>query len=245
VPSRPDWIALTDDERRRLHYLWDDTRASQDVRARSDWILEASTGLSLRARLALCVALYESIVWRFDGLHRRAEPLQVAQAAWCATVDPRYLRFYELTRSSWTGPVEGPLWCAMTWLQPALSSGHAFPGHLFDALGYLGSLAQHVTPRPEAWRAWLAGALERLAAAHPPQPDDPFDDPFGRRTGERLGALVGRGLFSLQPVGLDSHPRAFLAAELADAQASANPFLANPGDLRDAGFTGTPYQLPP
>ncbi|SHN09336.1 hypothetical protein [Rhizobacter sp. OV335] len=242
---RPDWIALSADERRRLRYIWDDTRASQDVTGNVGWVLEAAVRLSVRAQLTLCVGLYESIVWRFEGLHHRDEALQVAEAAWCATVDPRYLRFYELTRTDWVGPVEGPLWCAMAWLEPAVRIGHQFPAELYDAIGYLGCLAQHVAPQPEAWGAWLEGALERLVARHPPHEDDPFDDPFGRRIGTRLGPLVGRGIFDPHHEPSARADAAFLAGVLADAQASGNPFLANPGDLKDAGFVGTPYRLDP
>src|SRR6185436_19064573 len=83
-----------------------------------------------RARMALAVALTEWIVWRFDGLHGRTQPAAFLEAAWCATADPRYLRFFEVPREDWQGPVEGPLWCAITHLRHALAVGVDFPRDL-------------------------------------------------------------------------------------------------------------------
>jgi len=59
--------------------------------------------MSLRARMGLCVGLYEWIIWRFEGMHTRPEPMEILQATWCATIDPRYLRYFELTRPEWLG----------------------------------------------------------------------------------------------------------------------------------------------
>jgi hypothetical protein len=242
--ASPNWFLLPPEDRRGLRYFWDETRASKCFSGNADWILEASIEMSLRARLALCAAMYESIVWRFEGLHSREEPLQIAEAAWCATVDPRYLKYFELTRAEWTGPVEGPLWCAVAWLQPALSQGHQFEKAVFDAIDYLGCLALHVMPRPELWREWLTAALARLSALHPPLEDDPFDDLFDRHVGSRLGPLVGRDAFDPQGNGDIQATAEFLSRLLIETHRSDNPFLADPDDLEDAGFVGTPYQLP-
>lgn len=110
------------------------------------------------------MALTEWIVWRFDGLHGRTQPAAFLEAAWCATADPRYMRFFEAPRADWMGPVEGPLWCAMTRLRHALAKGVGFPRDLDDGLSYLARLAAYVqptrTPDRDAGRRFLQGMLD-------------------------------------------------------------------------------------
>lgn len=243
--ARPTWIVIDDAARRQIRYLWDDTRAMYDLPADTTGILGASMQMRLRARLVLCMGLYEWIVWRYDGLHDRAEPRLVAEAAWCATVDPRYLRFYELSRNEWLGPVDAPLWCAMTWLQPALSTGHQFPRAVYDALVFLARLALHVMPNRRPFTNWLDATMDRFVRRYPEMPEDPFTDPFDRDPAARLGPLIGRDALDPTVEPDEAAGRAFLAAQIAEAVRTGNPFLATPDDLADLGFLGAPYRLPP
>ena len=241
--NRPGWIDIPDDQRKQLRFVWDDTRAMLDFAADPSATLQGAMQMSLRARMVLCTGLYEWIVWRFDGLHARPEPLQIAQVAWCAAAEPRYMKFFELTRDEWLGTVEGPLWCAAAWLQPAMSQGHLYPRLVYEALSFLTRLALHTLPDPDRFRAWLAFALDRLVHVSPPMPDDPLQDLFDRRVGDRLGPLIGRdALDPARPATVAGAP--FFTHVLAQARDERNPFLASPGDLKDAGFIGEPYVLP-
>ncbi|GJH21752.1 hypothetical protein CBA19CS22_34440 [Caballeronia novacaledonica] len=242
--TRPAWVSFNERERRRLRYVWDDTRALLDFKGDASWVVGASMKMSLRARMALCMGLYEWVLWRFDGMISRPEPLQIAQAGWCATVDPRYLLFYELTRNEWQGPVDGPMWCATAWLQPAMSEAHRFPRHVYDAISFLTRLALHVVPDVVPFERWLALTLERLARDWPPAPDDPFSDLFSREPQARLGPLIGRS--ALDPALPPDRQRMqqFLADLLSGIRVSGNPFFATPDDLGELGFVGTPYVLP-
>ena len=76
--------------------------------------------------------------------------------------------WFELDRDEWTGPIRGPLWCAVTWLQPALTRGDEEPEQIADALDYLTRLGLHVVPQPERLAAWLRAVLPRLATHSPP-----------------------------------------------------------------------------
>jgi len=242
--QRPAWIALDDAARHKLRFLWDDARVDADFTADEGEVLEAALDMSIRARMALAIGLYEWVLWRFEGLHAHAEPAQVLQAAWCATVDPRYLRYFELDRDLWIGPVDGALWCAMAHLRQGLAHGHAYEGDLFDTLRFLHGLAVHVLPGQKAFRDWLEAVLGQLVDEHPPHAADPLADLFNQRIGEQLGPWVGRD--ELDP-GLLPDPRrtrAFLRQTLAEAVAEANPFLATPADLADLGFDAQPYVLP-
>jgi hypothetical protein len=242
--TRPAWIELNQEQTRRVQFIWDDTRALMDFRGDAGDVLRASMKMSLRARMVLCVGLYEWIIWRFEGLHIRIEPLQIAQVAWCAAVDPRYMRFFELTREEWRGPIEGPLWCAATWLQPAMSQGHLFPRGVYDALSFLTRMGLHVLPNVDRFQAWLQVVLDRLVQMYPLTPESPFEDLFDRRASQRLGPLIGRNV--LDP---DEEPDAqrgvsFLAQTLREARDTGNPFLSSPDDLKEVGFTDVPYIIP-
>jgi hypothetical protein len=242
--TQPPWIVLDDEERGHLSYVWDDTRAMLDFKGDPAPVVRASMQMSLRARMVLCVGLYEWAVWRFSGLHQRTEPVEIAEAAWCAAVDPRYMAFFELTRSEWLGPIEGPLWCAAMWLQPAMSKGHMFPRSVYDALDFLTRLVLHVLPVPARFQSWSEIILRRLIETFPVVPEDPFDDLFDRNIGRRLGPLIGRNALDPTQPYTPEVGRAFLAHVLHDAAATENPFLASPGELKDSGFTDRPYILP-
>lgn len=241
--AAPTWMGYTDESRRRLRYFWDDTRASSDFRSDASWVLDAADLLSTRAQMVLCVGLYEWVRWRMDGLHADPVPAQVAQAAWCATVDPRYMTWFELDRNAWSGPVGGPLWCAITWLRPALMEGDEAPEEIADGLDYLVRLAHHVLPQPERLDAWLKVVLARLATLFPAEAPELFEDLFEHRIGERRGALIGpQALDPTMPYD-PAAGRYAVAALLARARDSSNPFLSTPEEMVDAGFEGAPYSI--
>jgi hypothetical protein len=191
------------------------------------------------------VGLAEWVAWRFEGLHSHAgEPLQILEAAWAATVEPKYLAFYDLTREDWVGPVDGPLWLALTCLQHGLPKGYAFEGDLYKSLEILHGLAAHVVPDRRPYDAWVDGTVNRLSQQFADRPVDLFDDLFERRVGERLGPLIGRdSLDPTRPVDA-ARDRHALAQLLQHAAASGNPFLATPDELQELGFAGTPYVIP-
>ncbi|SEL89069.1 hypothetical protein SAMN05216359_1224 [Roseateles sp. YR242] len=240
----PPWVRFHDAG--RLHFLWEDAvRSAKDLgsEAQAAPVLRTALKIEPRARMALAVALTEWIVWRFEGLHVRSAPGAFIEAAWCATADPRYLRFFELAPVEWRGPVEGPLWCAMTHLRHAISVGVDFPRYLNDALSYLTRLAFHVQPTSGPLMAWLPLVLDRLALVYPAPPEDPLPDLFSRDLSARMGPWVAREVFDLA-IPVDGNTgRAFLEETLATARREENPFLVTPEELLAAGFSGTPYEL--
>lgn len=244
--TQPAWQIFGSD-RRRLQFVWDDARVDEDFTADASAVLSAALQMSVRARMALAVGFFEWIVWRFDGLHERTEPKDVLEAAWCACVDPRYLNHYEFTRDEWEGPIEGPLWCAMAYLQHGLPKGYDLEGDLYDALELLYLLAAHVVPQDAQLERWLGQVLQRLVRYYPldEQTEIAFDDLFDHRIGERLGVLIGRDTLDpnlpLDPV----RDRIFLGAVLAEARDMENPFVASPEDLEEQGFEGAPYSVTP
>ena len=241
---RPSWIEFGDTDLRILRFLWDDARVHHDFTADASAVIDVASRMSVRARFVLLIALYEWVVWRFDGLHRRREPTLILEAAWCGTVDPRYLAFFELTREEWVGPVEGPLWCAFTFMEDGFRQAHVFQADTFGALEFVYRLAFHVIPDRRPFERWLEATLTRFVDAYPLEPEDPFVDLFEERIGEHLGPLIGRD--ALDPaIPLDPvRDRAFLVDVLQQARSASNPFLTTESDLKDRGFVGMLYTVP-
>ena len=176
--------------------------------------------------MTLCAALYEWIIWRYDGLHEDPAPLLVAEAAWAATVDPARFAFFEWTREEWMGPIRGPLWCATTWLRPAIAEGDVHPEELVDGLQYLTRLALHVLPQPELFQRWLRSVLDRLVTQCPAMSEDPFEDLFDSHCARRRGPIVGRTLFDPARRVTPDLGAWELEELLASISRRANPFLA-------------------
>lgn len=242
--TQATWIHHGQGDLRQLRYLWDDNRLDEDFTGDASSVLSAAMRMAPRARMALAVALYEWVLWRLDGLHQRDEPLQMLHAAWCATVDPRYLAFCEFEREDWIGPVEGPLWCAMTYLLHGLPQGHVLEGDLLDALAFLYLLAEHIAPDRAPLHQWRDAILPRLIQLHPVRDTDPFEDLFDHRIGETLGPLIGRDSFDPALPVDPQRDRRFLADLLAEQTQVGNPFLNSPEDLEELDFEGQPYVLP-
>lgn len=228
------YLRFDERDRGRLRYFWDDTQGVACLGDAPEWLVPAARALSVRARLALCVGLHDWLMWRFDGLHGDPRPALLSEAFWCATLDARYLRFFELDLDEWIGPVLAPLWCAATWLQPALAKGDEFPGEIDDAIELLARLGLHVLPDAAHFGAWLEAVVPHLGGRFPAAPDDPFEDLFGRRTAQRRGAPVGPD--ALDPWGPPCDPaahRAALEGILAQALARPNPFVVPPDEWDD------------
>ncbi len=242
--TRPPWIQFGDVNRRRLRFLWDDLRVNYDFTGDATRVVGAAIRMSIRARLVLLVGLYEWVVWRFDGLHQRPEPAQIAEAAWCGTVDPAYLRFFELPREEWVGPVDGPLWCAFTFLEHGFRNAQQNHLDTYQALEFVFLLAWHVIPARRDFEAWTNAVLKRCVDTFPTRPEDPFVDLFEERVAQHLGGVIGRDALNpaLPPDAV--RDRAFLVQALQQARAERNPFLATEGDLKDRAFRGVPYTVP-
>jgi len=242
--SRPSWIDFGGVDRRHLQFTWDDARVYEDLKGNPSAVIEAAAEMSVRARFALLVGLYEWIVWRFDMLHDRQEVKDILEAAWCGTIDPRYLGFFELSREDWVGPVEGPLWCAFTYLEKGFRQAQAFQKNTYQALKFNYLLAKHVLPDGERFERWLDLTLKRLVQVYPVPPDDPYTDVFDERVGAHLGEFIGRDTLDPSlPVDIE-RDRAFLARILEHSRKAENPFLADEDELQDRSFDGVPYVLP-
>ena len=237
-------IAAANINQPELRYRWDDTRASEDfVRPVPPGLLERLAPVTLRAKLAVAIGMYEWIIFRFRGLIDDPLPFDLAEGAWCANVDRAYMEYLELTRRDWLGPVRGPIWCAATWLLPAIYFSDDEPEEWKSGVEYLSRLALHVVPEPVLFEQWLNVTLERLVSFYSLPPPDRFEAFFGEREEERRGPLVAREAldpaFGYRP----EQAEPLVAAFLASVDYNTNRLLRSPAEMVKCDFTGTPYRL--
>ncbi len=239
----PPYIAAARVDTPTIRYVWDDWRASEDFQASADAIVQNMKALCARAQVAVVIGMYEWALGRFRSLSDDPAPFQIAEAAWCGNVDRRYMEFWEFDRRQWIGPVRGPLWCAMTWLIPAVLAGEDDPEELESGVSYLYRLAMHVLPTQQPFLDWLEPTLTRLSALFPAGPEDPFEDLFKEREEERRGPFVPREALDQNfPFEL-SMTHTLVDQFLRNADYRTNPFLKDPVKLQEEGFPGIPYQL--
>lgn len=214
-----------------LDYRWDDWKASEDFQYDPQPFVAAATEITPRSRMALTLGLYEWVIFRLRFASPDPAPFQVAEAAWCAIIDRRYMVFYEFERRAWMGPVRGPLWCAMTWLIPAVLLYEEQPEELESGLSYLMRLAYHVVNDRAALENWTARTLSRLRTFYPAVPDDPFDDLFGEHYEERRGPLLPPEVVDPSfPFRPDMTGR-LIEQFLRSVDFATNPFLKHPSTL--------------
>lgn len=239
----PRYIQAADIGTQLINFQWDDWRASQDFTFDASTVLERMTRCSLRAKIGLGIGMYEWIVWRFQSLSEDATPFQVAEAAWCANIDQRYMEYSEFDREDWLGPVRGPLWCAMTWLIPMVLLSDDNSDELESGLLYLPTLAMHVMPRPAVFQKWLDTSVERLVALYPAPSEDPFQDLFGENKEERCGPFVPSEALDPEFPFKPDETSILIDRFLRNVRYMSNPLLKRPDVLREEGFVGTPYQF--
>jgi hypothetical protein len=241
--SLPHYITAAGVDDPVLRFKWDDWNPSKDFGYDSAMVVEKLARVSLRAKIAVAIGIYEWIIGRFRSLSDDPAPFQVAEASWCANIHRAYMDYFEWRRRDWIGPVRGPIWEAATWLAPMIFFSDDNPEEWESGLSYLPRLAVHILPKPAVFEKWLEQIMERLASLYPASKEDPFDDLFKEKEEERRGPLVARE--ALDP-GFDYEPemaRKLLADFLRGVDYTKNPYLRSPKDMLEDGFEGIPYTL--
>lgn len=238
---KPPQVMKANIDTQDLRFTWDDWKAEDLYEYDSSEIAEKLMRLTIRAQIAVGIGIYEWIMWRLQGSSETDVPKEVAEAAWCGMVDPKYMKYVELPRREWMGPVYGPLWCAVTWMVPMVFYEEMGEDELASGLEYLPRLAIHVVPEPKLFEDWLHKVADRLLQHYEAEEEDPFDDLFGDE--DHAGDVVPREAldpdFDFKPEDAESLMQAYLASVDYDA----NRFLNTPREMLAGGFDGTPYRL--
>jgi hypothetical protein len=214
-----------------IHFAWDDWDTEAVEERPDDALVGVLQRLSDRAIVALTTAMAEWIVFRFEPLTRDRRPWQYLEAAWAAGADWRYCSgTWEsvAAEEEWQGPVRGTLGATMMGLDEVLYAAR-LGEDLTDGARWVSNIALHVLPHPDRFRTWRDRALQRLAALYPRNGDEPIGDP------------VPREALDLTREFNAAETEALVNLFLRSVDYRANPFLAAPAELVEAGFTGTPY----
>ena len=241
--SIPEYIRTAIPDDAPLRYLWDDTRVDADFRAKTDDLVRSIAPVTLRAKIALGIGIYEWIVWRFHGLSADPLPIQLAAGAWCANVDRHYMEYFEPGRQKWLGPVRGPLWCAMAALLPMIYFSDDSTADWEYGLSFLPTLALHVLPEDSAFKGWLGACTERLNRLYPQLTDDIFADLFSEQQEKRRGPLVAREALDPDYPYTPDMAVPLLSNYLQTVDHGSNPLLYSSEKMLRLGFEGIPYTL--
>jgi hypothetical protein len=239
----PPYIAAARVDSPTIRYVWDDWRASEDFQTSADTVIERVKHACVRSQVAIVIGMYEWTLGRFRTLSDDPTPFQIAEAAWCGNIDRRYMEYWEFDRKRWIGPIRGPLWCAMTWLIPAVLAGEDEPEELESGVSYLYRLAMHILPAQHHFVDWLEPTLSRMTELFPAGPEDPLEDLFKEREEERRGLLIPREALDPSVPFESSMTNALIDQFLRGVDYRTNPFLKDPAKLQKEGFQGIPYEL--
>jgi hypothetical protein len=178
----------------------------------------------------MLVATAEWIVYRFEDLvtdEQSVLPFHAIDTGWAQVVDPLYGIPWN-PFDEWTGPVLGPIRRAMMLMQDGadyLSKRVEIARPCAKVL----KVAEHVMSNRSAYKTWESQALDRLEALFGWNSEDPLGDPVPRQALDpdvnfdvsQIGPLVREYLSQLNP--------------------EENALLASPEQMREWGFSGTPY----
>lgn len=223
-----------------VHFTWDDARPKDVYLRGSDDVIEKLTGVTLRAKFAAAIGVYEWIIARFRQLSDDPIPFQVAEAAWCATIHPAYMRYFELDRRKWIGPVRGPLWCAATFLSSMIffCSERKEPAAW---AAFLSSIARHVLSDRQPFDTWQDLSLSRLVTLYPAVATNPYENLFDDQP--ELGPLLSREVLDPKVDYRPEMAREAMTRYLQGVNYRHNPFLLSPDEMKVEGFKEMPYVL--
>ncbi|MEY4563912.1 MAG: hypothetical protein RLZZ618_3189, partial [Pseudomonadota bacterium] len=212
----------------RIRYVWQDFEESglYELTEKDEELAEKIDELPYRACLALTIAAAEWIVYRYDGLADIGMHLDFIEGAWAAVVDDRYLRPWRPDEDECSGPVKGPLACALLIVQDAIESMvHEDDGGV--PIVYMSRLAARVLPDKKAFLAWRNDAIARLMPRAPRDDDD------------TLGDVLPREFFDpAEVIASDADVELLVARFLATLDPDRNPSLQSVEDMEELHFDG-------
>jgi hypothetical protein len=210
--------------------------AAKDQNAR---LYEALDEASFKAKMSLGVAITEWTVWRFKGHVPIEDALLRLEAAWACAIDPRYaksLRF-KLTQTG-ADPLLGPFEIALDVLGSICDRFTKGSIYLAEPVVRQATLAKHVIPGKNVFSDWLSAGVRKAATTFP------RNAKYDRKSGVFDASLeppVPGEFFEPDFVYSEETTRAMLQAFLKSLDPEKNPYLRSPEELRQMGFTGTPY----
>lgn len=213
----PNYILNANLNSPEFSYTWydpDPKRNFQTDYAKN--IIQMVEPIGLRSKIALIIGVHEWVLGRFYQLTNSRLPFQMAEAAWCANIDVRYIPYSEFDGQEFTGPVEKALFYSMICLHNVIYvsdniydledldneekdpeyyySGNEWLVELEDII----SLALHILSDQAPFKLWLEGVVKRLVNNYTQPKLDPFSNLFGQdNNASLLGDYVPREALDL------------------------------------------------
>lgn len=232
-----------------LTYPWDDRLEVGFLvgKDQNNRLYVAIDRIAFRAKFVLGLAIAEWIVWRFHGMADTKDLLQRLEAARPTVLTSRYTKDLRVevedapTFSS-ERRVDGPLRLVLHFLGEIKERYQAGYIYMTEEIVRTAVLARHVLPDNvrKDFDDWLKESIRPAVSAYPPQP--PYDKTTERyiATGEEP---VPMELYDPQWTYTPERAKEALRALLKSLDPKSNPYLRTPSEMKDVGFTGTPYQL--
>ena len=229
---------------------WDDRKIDELFIYDPGEIVKKIILLSKRAQLAIAISVFEWIAWRLYVFNKMDcyIPFKIAEAAWCGMVDERYAEYTEFRKEKWMGPVEGPLWCGISWLMPMIHFEEKGVEEFFDGIFNLPRLAMHILPCPEIFENWLYKITDKLLinykatkAEYIYKSEELFDDLFSEV--DHGGRVVPREALDPDFDFKIRDTKKYISKFLSTIDITDNPSLYSPEEMIENGFEGTPYKF--
>jgi hypothetical protein len=215
-------------------YRWKVHQGTELIESFSKNIASTVMELSLRANFALAIGVAEWIVWRLDSPSRYPQLTLYVNSLWARTVDKAYLKVNCLDTPPRDGnPAIEPMIATEDALYTAFRKSTQNHPERGAAVAGLVSLVRYTLPDAGKLDDWLRQTLGRFA------------EHFRFDPVNRPGTIVPRAFLDpATPVDPAAIPT-LLDEQLRQIEWQGNPFLASPGEMRAAGFAGTPYRYLP
>ncbi|MHC5376275.1 hypothetical protein ACYRFF_02340 [Listeria welshimeri] len=260
----PSYIPKTDS---KINYSWDDNMIDEMLDydyAKS--VCDKLLNISLRAKIALNIGVYELVLAYLGELSDKAEPYQVVEAAWCANINKYYIYYIEFDHNEYIGPIDGPLWCGLTSVVLSLyvSENIADVENLdkyeyedqqlyggnddYAEIGLMGniSLALYILPdnQTQLFKKWFENISERFIQLYFMPEEDEYSNLFGYNSEKDwLGDYVPREALDSKKNYQPSEARLLSKDFLQDVDYKENPYLVPPEEL--IGRVKKPYDFIP
>ena len=223
-----------------LSYCWDEWEVDKSYKPANLDLTSRMANLSHRANVAMCIAIAEWVVWRFEKLSDDPTPLLYLEAAWAGNVHNAYVRYIETADDDWRGIVRGPMNIALSIVIDLLwGCEDTTPG---ENVAWMSNLAELVLPDTHAYRQWREACIQRLEENFP-RTDDDTDDLFLDEP--NLGAWVPRELFDPNLPFEVSMTRSLIRRFIQGLDYRKNNFLNSPVEMLEfPDYNNTPYTLP-
>lgn len=239
ILQRPAWVPPVMGEVARPGFAWDEWNVTKAYRPGDSELQARMAVLTHRANMAMCTAIAEWVVWRFESQSVNFRPLLMLEAAWAAGVHTAYARYPEFHDDDWRGVVRGPIRIAIGIVADLVwGLKTAVPGR---NVAWASQLAEHVRPDAAVFRTWRDACVARLEVrfrASTSDVDVVFEDEVD------IGSWVPRELFDPMREVRQDEARSLVAGFVASLDPHRNPWLHMTEEMRGfSDYKGTPYRI--